>query len=167
VSSEAGVIGTFAAPRETAQAILALRAAGFLAVRVAMPAPYPEVVRALDRPRSPMAFVALPGAVLGIACGLALTIGTAVAWPLVTGGKPVVSLPPFVIIAFELAVLVGALANLAGVLLGGWRGGRASPFPASQHCSGQRIGVHVAGGDQAEAARLLRDCGAVEVHDAG
>jgi molybdopterin-containing oxidoreductase family membrane subunit len=128
-----------------------------------MPAPYPEVVRALGQPRSPIAFAALPGAAVGIGCGLALTILTSLSWGLVTGGKPILSVPPFLIITFELAILVGSLANLTGLLLGGWRGGRAAIFPTGATFNGDRVGVYSAGQDLAVAARILRACGAEEV----
>ena len=35
---------------------------------------------------------------------------------LVTGGKPLISIPPFVIIGFALTILLGALASFAGFL---------------------------------------------------
>ena len=38
-------------------------------------------------------------------------------WGIIVGGKPVVSVPPFAVIAFELTVLCGGLATLAGFLL--------------------------------------------------
>jgi hypothetical protein len=165
VSCDPGVFGTFGSPQQAAQAIRALRALGITDVRAAMAAPYPEVVAALGRPRSPIAFVALPGAAAGIGGGLALTILTSISWRLVTGGKPVVSLPPFVVISFELAVLAGSLATLAAVLLGGWRGGRAATFPISPRLGGHRLGVYAVGGDGAAAARALRESGAIEVVD--
>ena len=34
-----------------------------------------------------------------------------------TSGKPIVSIPPFVIIAFELTILFGGLATLLGMLV--------------------------------------------------
>src|SRR5512138_94419 len=112
---EGGVVGVFAEPARAADAVRELRHAGWHDVRVAMPAPYPEIVAALGRPRSHVDGVILSGAAFGTAAGFALCIGTALAWPLLTGGKPIVSIPPFVIIAFELAVLIGAFVDL-GVL---------------------------------------------------
>jgi molybdopterin-containing oxidoreductase family membrane subunit len=38
-------------------------------------------------------------------------------WPIITGGKAIVSLPPFVVIAFELTILFAALMTVAGFLL--------------------------------------------------
>jgi molybdopterin-containing oxidoreductase family membrane subunit len=164
--AEPGVLASFAAPGDAARAVRALKAGGIADVRAAMPAPFPEVVAALGKPRSPIDFITLPGAVFGLLCGLGLTIGTSLAWPLVTGGKPIVSMPPFVIVIFEVTVLIGSLTNLAAVALGTFHGGRAGAFPAHEKFNGDRIGVFVPGG-QAEAERILRESGAEEVSRVG
>jgi hypothetical protein len=49
--------------------------------------------------------------------GFALCIYTVLRYPLIVGGKPVVSILPFVVIAFELTILLGSLATFAGFLL--------------------------------------------------
>jgi hypothetical protein len=159
------VLGTFSKPRGAARAIRALKAAGYPDVRTATPAPYADVIAAVGKPRSPVAFVALPGAVVGIGSGLALTVVTSLSLHLVTGGKPIVSLPPFAIIAFELAVLVGSLANLGAVALGAWLGGKPRVFPECGSFTGDRIGVFARGLNMAAAARILRESGADEVID--
>jgi molybdopterin-containing oxidoreductase family membrane subunit len=165
MSSDRGVLAAFAAPSDAARAIRALRAGGFEDVRAAMPAAYPEVMAALGRPQSPIAFASLPGAAIGVGAGLALTIGTSLVWHLVTGGKPVVSIPPFVVISFELSILVGSIATLAALLAGGWYGGRPRAFPPGARFSGDRVGVFVAGAGVSAAAEILRAAGAEEVVD--
>lgn len=160
--AERGVLGTFVDPPAAARAIRALRAQGF-GVRAAMPAPFPEVVAAIGKPRSPLHFVTFPGALVGLFLGAFLTIGTSLAWPLVTGGKPIVSLPPFVIVIFEVTVLVGSLANLVAVAVGTRLGGQPASFPPAGAFNGDQIGVYGEGGDLAAAERLLRDAGAEEV----
>ena len=89
---------------------------------------------AVPRPASPVRWCTLTGALIGCAAGIALPVYTMQAWPLVVGGKPLVSIPPVVIIAFELSMLGAALGGLIGFLaLGGlarprrWmRGGAAA-----------------------------------------
>ena len=163
--AERGVLGTFEDPPAAAAAIRALRAQG-LRVTASMPAPFPEVVAALGRPVSPVGYATLPGAALGIALGAALTIGTSLAWPLVTGGKPIVSLPPFVIVIFEVAVLVGSLVNLVAVAVGTRFGGRAEAFPPVA-VDGNLVAVFVQGGAPAGVEAALRAAGAQEVRRAG
>ena len=86
---ERGVLGVFAEVAAAAGAVRTLRKGGHAEIRFAAPAPYPELVEALGRPRSRLDSVTLSGAALGVAGGFALCIGTALAWPLMTGGKPI------------------------------------------------------------------------------
>ncbi len=161
--SESGVVGFFQDPGRAADAVRALRAAGHLDVRAASPAAYPGLVEALGRPRSRLDGVVLAAAASGVAGGFALSIGTSIAWPLLTGGMPIVSLPPFVIVAFELSVLVGALVNLAALLLLGSRARRRRSVPPDGRFTADRIGVFVPGGDLSRAETILREGGAEEV----
>ncbi len=86
-------------------------------IRVITPFGVPEVEEILPRGRSNVRFFALLGAASGTVTGFAFTILTSLSWPLIVGGKPIVSLPPFVIIAFALTILFGALSTFAGFLL--------------------------------------------------
>lgn len=76
---------------------------------------------------SPVRRWVLAGGITGFASGWALTIGTALAWPLRVGGKPIVSWPAFFVIAFELTILFAALAGLAGFLRASRLPGGATP----------------------------------------
>jgi molybdopterin-containing oxidoreductase family membrane subunit len=156
-----GALGSFAEPAPAARAARRLRERGFT-VRASMPAPFPDVVAALGRPRSPIQWVTFPGALVGLLFGIALTAGTSLSWALVTGGKPVLSWPPFVIVIFELTVLVGSLTNLAAVSVGTRLGARPTAFPTSLPIDPEQI-VLFAAGDPADAERALRDEGAQEV----
>jgi hypothetical protein len=75
------------------------------------------VERLLHPEPSRLKFFTLIGAVAGLISGFALTIGTALDWPLITGGKPIVSLPPYIIIAFELTILFGGVLTFVGFLI--------------------------------------------------
>jgi hypothetical protein len=86
-------------------------------IRVITPFGVPEVEEILPRGRSKVRFFALVGAASGTVTGFAFTILTSLSWPLIVGGKPIVSLPPFLIIAFALTILFGALSTFAGFLL--------------------------------------------------
>jgi molybdopterin-containing oxidoreductase family membrane subunit len=57
------------------------------------------------------------GAQGGLAGGFALAIWTALSFKLIVGGKYPVSIIPYCIVAFEGTILIGALANLLGVLI--------------------------------------------------
>ncbi len=81
--------------------------------------PYPvhEVDEILKEKPSGVRIFTLLGALTGTITGFAFTIFTVLHWPLIVGGKPLVSIPAFVIIAFELTILFGALSTMLGFLL--------------------------------------------------
>lgn len=159
----ARVLGTFGDPGAAARAIQALREAGCDEVHAAMPAPFPEVVAALGKERSPLGAITWTGALLGLACGIALPVTTSLAWPLFVGGKPIVAVPAFVVIFFELTVLIGSLVNLAGSIALGWSRGGLAPLPGGREFHGDRIGVFASTDDPARAEEVLREGGAEEV----
>jgi molybdopterin-containing oxidoreductase family membrane subunit len=62
-------------------------------------------------------FFTLTGGTLGALCGLTFTVLTSLDWALRTSAKPIVSLPPYMVIVFELTVLLGSLATLFGLIV--------------------------------------------------
>jgi hypothetical protein len=163
MATEAGVLGVFSEPAVAAAAIRALHAKGFTDVRAAMPAPFPEVMDAVGAPQSKVGIGVLVSTLLGAIGGFALCISTSLAWPLVTGGKPIVSLPAYVVIAFESSVLVGGsfthLLLAFATVTGRWR--RRMPI-ADPRFSTDRIGVFAVG-ESREMEALLQASGAEEV----
>jgi hypothetical protein len=86
-------------------------------IRVILPFHVPEAEEILPRRLSRVRFFALIGAAAGTVTGFVFTILTSLSWPIIVGGKPVVSIPPFVIIAFALTILFGSLSTFAGFLI--------------------------------------------------
>ncbi len=162
---EPGVHGVFADPEQAARAVRELRRAGHPDVRALLPAPFPAVIAALDRPRSALDQVTLGGTVFGVVAGFVLCWLTSAAWPLVTGAKPIVSVPSFVVVAFELALLVGAMTIVVALLVAGFVGGRRRPVPDVLPRSSDQITVFVPRGD-ARVETILLDHGATEVRRA-
>jgi len=60
---------------------------------------------------------ALIGALTGAATGYLFTSLTAIDWRLPVGGKPIVGIPAYTVIAFELMVLFGGLSSFLGFLV--------------------------------------------------
>lgn len=119
-TGRSGVMGVFAHVDTAVHAIRELRAKGFRAISTYSPVPLPELEEALTGhglPRSPVRLFTLVGGLTGTVSGFALTIWSALKWNLITGGKPVVSIPPFVVIAFELTILLGGLCTLLGLFV--------------------------------------------------
>ena len=112
-----GVLASFEFLDSTVDAIHELKKAGYKNLRAYMPFPDHHIEEALGYGESPVRVWTLVGGLTGAATGFALTIWTSMDWPLVTGGKPIVSIPAYVVIAFEMAILFGALATLIGVFV--------------------------------------------------
>jgi ActD protein len=113
------VVGVFAHVDTTVHALEELRAKGYHDLEVYTPVPVHEIEDVIerDRPVSPVRLFTLVGALTGTASGFIITIWSALKWGLITGGKPVVSIPPFVVIAFELTILFGGLASAIGAIV--------------------------------------------------
>jgi hypothetical protein len=163
-----GLLASFVHVDAAADAIRALRARGHRNLVVYSAAPNHEIEEALDQPVSPVRLFTLIGGLTGCAAGFGMTLWMSYDWPTVVGGKPIGSIPPYVVIAFELTILLGALSTVAAValfsVLMGKRGIAYDP-----KFSDDRIGVFVpSGADQlGSLEQLLRSAGAVEVrHEA-
>ena len=72
-------------------------------------------------------------------------------------------MPAFVVIFFELTVLIGSLTNLAGSIALGWSRGGLAPLPGGREFHGDRIGVLASTDEPARAEEVLRAAGAEEV----
>ncbi|RMG68884.1 MAG: DUF3341 domain-containing protein [Calditrichaeota bacterium] len=88
-------------------------------LEIYLPHPDHEIEELVEEywPKSKLKFITLAGGLSGCSAGFAFTIFTSLDWPLITSGKPLVSIPPYIVIAFELTILFGALFSLGGFLL--------------------------------------------------
>ena len=113
-----GVFALFEHLDATVEACKALRAAGLKGFRAYAPLPEHELLEeGLALKHSPVRVFTLAGGLTGAATGFAFTSWTSMDWPLVTGGKPILSIPAYVIIAFECAILFGALSTVIGLFI--------------------------------------------------
>jgi hypothetical protein len=166
MSEATGVLGVFDTVEASVEAIERLRAAGLTDITAITPAPNHVLEHALHKKRSPVPLYTLVGGLTGTATGFALPTWTSMHWPLVTGGKPIISMPAWVIIAFELTILFGALSTVAGLFIHA----RLPRVPGARlvhdpSFTADRFGLWVAGRPADEAARILRESGAVAVRD--
>src|SRR5438105_2011784 len=107
MSSEVGqrraVLGLFRSAETTADGVDGLRAAGFddRDLDVLTDSPFPEGAFG-ERPVHHRLYVfPLMGAACGFAVGVLITVGTQMSFPLVTGGKPILSIPPMINVLYE------------------------------------------------------------------
>lgn len=161
------IVGVFAHVDTTVRALEDLRAKGYHDLTVYTPMPVHEIEDVLerDRPVSPVRLFTLLGGLTGTVSGFLLTLWSSAQWGLITGGKPVLSIPPYVVIAFELTILFGGVATLIGLVTLG-RLPRFRPTPAyDPRFSSDRFGVavHCAPDRTASVRQILRAAGAEEI----
>ncbi len=98
-----------------------LRKAGVPEDAVEVLSPLPLHEAALLRPaRVPLHLIAILAGLVGIGIGVMVAAGTALLYPIVTGGKPIVALPVVGIIAFETMMLVAIVTTFAAMLIRLW-----------------------------------------------
>ena len=159
------LVGVFELPSAVAEAAKKLRQRGFKELEIYSPVPSHELDHALDEGPSRVRIFTLIGGLLGAISGYAMTIWMANDWPIMIGGKPLSSIPPYTIIAFELTILFGGVLTVLGLFAIG-RLPRVKFDPAySRRFSSEEFGlvVRCRGRDVVEVEDLLRTQGATEV----
>lgn len=163
-----GVLGAFKYEDSAVDAIKGLKARGYKDLTVYSAAPNHHLEEALDQPVSWVRAFTLIGALTGCAAGFGMTLWMSYDWPLLVGGKPIGAIPPYVVLGFELTILYGALATVAGVIiLSAMKSLKGRPF--RPEFSDDTIGIFVpCPPEQRPAVRsLLEQAGSEEVSDHG
>ncbi len=164
-----GVLGRFGSADALAAAVRHAQDRDMADVEVFLPMGDRTTVDAVLPPASRVRGLSLGGGIAGGLLGLAMCIWMSEDYPLVTGGKPIVSLPPFLVIAFEIAILLASFGAIAGLL---WFARLPGLTPSAAYR--QSFGVDTFGllirsvptpEDQARAARALQEAGALEVEE--
>ncbi|HET9439909.1 MAG TPA: DUF3341 domain-containing protein [Longimicrobiales bacterium] len=164
--TEEGVLGVFAEIDAAVEAVERLKAAGLHHIVTFSPMPSHDLEHALHPPASPVRMFTLIGGLTGAATGFALPTLTSLDWPLVTGGKPIISIPPMVIIAFELMILFAALSTVAGLFINARLPRARSQVIYDPSFSAGNFGVFVsANGKGAQARDIMMQSGATSVRD--
>ncbi|MFO8175222.1 MAG: DUF3341 domain-containing protein [Gemmatimonadota bacterium] len=158
-ATKQGILASYDYLDSAVDAIGSLRKAGFgrRSIRAYAPVPEHDLEHAMGYHHSPVRVFALVGALTGAAAGFALAIFTSMDWPLVVGGKPIVSIPAFVVIAFELTILFGALSTVIGLFIN-MRIPNLRPLVVyDPQFSAGRFGVYVSGSaeEMTEAREIL------------
>ncbi len=162
-----GILAQYDTLGATRAAIERLREAGHADFDVFSPFPAPELEEAMGITSSPVRRWALIGGITGFVTATALTGLTALAYPLVTQGKPILSWPAFFVIMFEMTILFTGLFGFAGVLFHTWRSRRRLSPGYRDAFSVDRFGVYLpdAGTRTSELESLFEETGAVAVEE--
>ena len=131
-------------------------------------APYPEGAFGERETTHHVYVFPFVGALCGLTAGILLTSMTQMAYPLVTGGKPILSIPPMAIVTYEGTMLGAILFTVLGILF-------ESRLPSSRtglyddRITGGLIGVLVTCEDDQvdRVEQALTQAGAVDLKRAG
>lgn len=160
-----GVLGSFKYVDELTSALDKLKAAGEKIYSVFSPVPLGEVREELATPVSPIRRFTFTGGITGCLTGFAFTSLTSLHWPLRVAGKPIVSIPPYLVICFELTILFGALCTILGLLIYCVYPGVTFNDPYSEEFSKDKFGVFVKcpPDRHSKIESILKEAGAHEV----
>jgi len=111
------LIGLFHDPDSALAAAGKLKGAGFETPEIQSPIPIHGVEEVLGKKKSVIKRFTLIGAITGGTTGFLLASITAVLFPHPTGGRPIITFPPYLIITYELTILFGILATVLGFLI--------------------------------------------------
>ena len=112
------LLGLFQEPQQVADAMNELKGNGFKAedLDIYSGSPFPEGSFGEHDPGHRLYMFPLMGAIIGLTIGLLFTAGTQISYPLVTGGKPLLSVPPMTVIMYENTMLGAIIFTVLGVL---------------------------------------------------
>ena len=164
--AQRSVLGLFTDVDVAADAMDAVAAAGFGKgeYEVLTGTPYPEGTFGEEEPVHKLYRFPLVGAACGFIVGVLLTAGTQLAFPLVTGGKPLLSIPPMAIIVYEGTMLGAILFTVFGIIFES-RLPRLFMGAYDTRITEGYIGVAISADEErmASAEDVLRGAGADEV----
>jgi len=154
-------------------AIDGMKKAGHSDFAVTAPLPRHEIEELIyEGEPSPVRWFTLTGALFGGTMGFSLCSLTHLNWPMIIpAGKPLVSIPAFIIITFEATVLFGCLFTLLGLLYHcGLPARKMDPELEDPRLSDDVFGMVVRNLDTASAAEVqtkLDGLGAIETSITG
>src|ERR1019366_2894804 len=116
-----GMMAEFETPGQLVAAARRVREAGFRHFDAYTPFPVHELDEAMDLHDNRVSLFTLIGGIIGAISGFGLCSWVeAVALPLNIGGRPLISVPMYIPITFELTILIGGLtAAISMILLNG------------------------------------------------
>lgn len=162
------IMAVFPAMDLLIKGIRELQAAGHENFLVYSPVPHHDIERALQRPKSPVRVFTLVGGLLGFCTGWGLTIYSVTKYPLIVGGKPLISIPPFGVLAYILTILFGALATVVGFLINARLPQLKLIAEYDERLSGDHYGIQVFGesAELEKCEKMMKRVGAIAINKA-
>jgi hypothetical protein len=161
--------GLFDRPDAAQRAYTSLRRAGVATRDITVISSEPfEAFEFSHRDHSMILFrLALLGGILGFVSAVLLVRGTALAWPLVTGGMPIVAWWPNIVIIFEMTMLGAIVTTVISLLVtSSLPSFRRSMYDPAVSDGKILVGVPVAAGGASDAIKEALSTGAIAVKTA-
>ena len=108
------VLGVFQYEDDFLAAATKLRESGYDDITLMTPVPVHAAEKVQGLGKSNVRRFTLFGALLGAVSGFAMTVITALVFILPTGGRPIITIPPYLVITYEMTILFGILFTLLG-----------------------------------------------------
>ncbi len=160
------ILGLYSEAVAAADGVIALRDAGLSDdnFELLTDTPYPEGAFGERPVHHRLHIFPLVGAFCGLAVAILLTTGTQIAYPMITGGKPILAIPPMLIIWFE-GIMLGAIGMTFVGFFFEARLPRLHMGLYDPRISEGYIGLLVSADESAidDAEKALRSSGAVDV----
>lgn len=111
------VLAEFDTPERLVEAVRTMREQGWRGLDAFSPFPIDAMPEALGLSDQKVPIATLIGGVTGAVTGFGMQVYTNLDYPLWVGGRPLVAVPAFMLITFELMVLFAVLAGIGTMLL--------------------------------------------------
>ncbi len=158
-----GVLAAFRHVDDAVHAVRELKEMGYRDFTVYSPVPNHEIAAAIGHRISPVRRWTLLGGLAGVSLGLLMALWMSLDYPVVVGGKPIPSVIPYIVVGFELTILIGALATITGLIVHIIGNRRAAAF--DPRFTDDHVGIFVPCPAERRSAvqQLLQTSGAEEV----
>lgn len=168
MSKEIGVVSVYSFMDKLNDAIRELNKLGE-DFEVYSPTPDHHIEHAMDKGPSSVRWFTLAGNISGISLGVLLTWWVNYTWPIITAGKPYLSFPAFIVIFFELFILLGVLFTVAGLFYNAGIPSLKLPESYDPRFSEDKYGIFIRCSDERKngVTELLKKLGAEETRNVG
>ena len=170
------VVGLFGDPETALAAAGSIQNADLGTPELMSPVPIEGVEEVLGEKKSVIKRFSLFGAISGGISGFLLAAITAVLYAHPTGGRPIITFPPYLIISYELTILFGIVFTVIGFFVSArlpnglwtswWKQDENRPYVPEAAIDKFVVSVTCASGEHLQRAEdILLNAGAVEIRD--
>jgi hypothetical protein len=167
MARDPALLGIFSQLDDLLGALKNLKQGGYTVLTVYSPFHFSEIQEILGHKPSNLRYLTLTGGILGGTGLVALAVYSHLSFKLITSGKPVIPLIPFVVPFFEGMVLLAVIFTVVSWVVKGRLPRVQLPAAYDSRFSEDRFGIVVAyaHGERGKILTLLQDWGAEEVRD--